>query len=147
MPVVRTCEMIPAPPAIVWRHLVDTARYPEWNPLIRSFRGELREGTDISFQIALGTLQLPIKARVVRAGGNELRWEGPAGSRWLSRIAHGSHYFRLTKCEGGTQLEHGEYFGGPAFELAWPAMNQRLHDGYSAFNRALKERATSAADK
>lgn len=142
MPVVRTYEVIPAPPAIVWRHLVDTERYPEWNPLIRSFRGELREGKDISFQIALGNLTLPIKARVVRAGGNELRWEGPADS-WLSRLAHGSHYFRLTKSEDGTLFEHGEYFGGPAFELAWPAMNKQLHQGYSDFNRALKARATT----
>lgn len=135
--------MIPAPPAIVWRHLVDTARYAEWNPLISSFRGDLREGTDIAFQLTLGKLSAPIKARVVRAGGNELRWEGPPGNPWLARLAHGSHYFRLTKCEGGTQLEHGEYFGGPAFELAWPALNKRLHEGYRAFNRALKARATS----
>ena len=144
MPLVRTEETIRGPPAIVWRHLVDSERYGEWNPLLGSFRGEFREGSDIRFKLNLGSTKLAIGARVVRAGDNELRWEGPT-NKALARLAHGSHYFRLSASEEGTVLEHGEYFGGPAFELLWPFLRTSVESAYRKFNRALAERAEGTA--
>ena len=36
--------VIPAPPAAVWEVLMDTARYPEWNPVFVSVGGPYEQG-------------------------------------------------------------------------------------------------------
>jgi hypothetical protein len=129
----------------VWRHLTDTARYDEWNPLIGDFHGKLEEGADISFRLSFGSQKLPLAARVVQADGHVLRWEGPS-SKLAARIGHASHYFRLERSsEGSTDLEHGEYFGGPAFELLWPALQPGLLKAYESFNAALAARCEAKA--
>ena len=136
VPLIRTRRTIRLSPEKVWRHLTDTAQYDEWNPLMSDFHGKLEEGANISFRLSLAGRKLAIAARVVQADGHVLRWEGPS-SKLAARFGHGSHYFRLDAVDGGTNLEHGEYFGGPAFELAWPALRPRLMKAYGAFNDAF----------
>lgn len=142
MPLIRTTKTISAPPQTVWRHLTHTSDYKEWNPLIHDFRGRFEEGCDVKFKIQLGSMRLPLDARVVRADGHELRWEGPA-SKTIGRLGHASHYFRLREQDGKTQFEHGEYFGGPVFELSFGLLKSQLDEAYNGFNDALAARCES----
>jgi len=133
MPQVLTSIAIAAPVERVWTALVDAERYDEWNPIMRDVRGRFTEGSPIGFRIKVGRLTVPISAKVVRADGTELRWEGGT-----SRVK-GSHYFHLEPlADGRTRLVHGEEFQGAPFVLAWPLLQGDLRTGYGALNAALK---------
>lgn len=137
MPSVRTQLEIDAAPEAVWRVLTDFASYDAWNPVLKKARGRAQAGAGLDFVLVIGLLKAPIAARVVRADGTELRWEGPR-VRALSPLARGSHYFRLTPTgDGRTRLEHGEDFGGPVFALPWKVLGPRVQASYEALNLAL----------
>ncbi|MBX3246579.1 MAG: SRPBCC domain-containing protein [Myxococcales bacterium] len=139
MPSILTTLVIDAPHEKVWSVLADFASYDAWNPLVRRVRGRAEVGAALDFQLQVGPIRAPIDARVVRADGRELRWEGPR-RRALSPLGRGSHYFRLEPAtEGRTRLVHGEDFGGPLFALPWPLLGPRLEAGYAALNRALAD--------
>lgn len=143
MPSVRTRIRIDAPAEKVWQVLADFGSYDEWNPVIRSPRGELRTGADLDFKLRLGKIDAPIAARLLCADGRELRWKGPRNPL-QAPLARGEHYFRIEDVPGETEsvdLVHGEDFGGPVFALPWRVLEPRLLASYEALNRALKRRA------
>ena len=141
MPVVLTSLAIDASPRRVWEVLTDFDAYREWNPLIRAPRGRAVAGEPFDFRLALGPIAVPIAARVVRADGQELRWEGPR-NRLQAPLGRGSHYFRLEPLgPDRTRLVHGEAFDGPLFGLSWRLVGPRLQEAYASLNRAIKARA------
>lgn len=141
MPAVLTSLAIDAPRDRIWAILTDFDAYPQWNPLIREPRGRARAGEPFDFRLELGPLRAPIAARIVRADGVELRWEGPRNPR-LAPLGRGSHFFRLEDLgTGRTRLVHGEVFEGPLFRLPWAWIAPRLEDAYASLNRAIKDRA------
>lgn len=143
MPLVLTSIAIDAPVQRVWEVLTDLDAYSEWNPVILNPRGELRPGGDFDFKIKMGRLEAPIAARIVRADGTELRWEGPRNAL-QKPLASGNHFFRLEALEDDrTRLVHGERFSGPLFSLPWRVLGPQVERGYEVLNRKLKERAES----
>ncbi len=137
MPSVRTHLEIDAAPEAVWRVLADFASYDAWNPVLKKARGRAEAGAELDFVLVLGPLKAPIAARIVRADGTELRWEGPRVGA-LAPLARGSHYFRVTPTAAGrTGLEHGEDFGGPVFTLPWKVLGPRVQASYERLNQAL----------
>ncbi len=140
MPVVLTSLAVDAPIDRVWETLTDFDAYPEWNPLILDPRGRAQVGEAFDFRLALGPIAVPIAARIVRADGTELRWEGPRSPLQAS-LGRGSHYVRLEPLEPGrTRVVHGEVFHGPLFRIPWALLGPRLQAAYASLNRALKER-------
>lgn len=141
MPLVLTSLAIDAPVKRVWEVLTDLDNYGAWNPVILEPRGDLRPGGDIDFKIKVGSLKAPIAARIVRADGTELRWEGPRNAL-QKPLASGNHFFRLEAIDDDrTRLVHGEKFTGPLFSLPWRFIGPQLEKGYEVLNRKLKERA------
>lgn len=135
---------IDAPPARVWSVLVDTPRYPQWNPFIVELRGELAVGRDIRFRFRIPPLpRLPGRATVLAFDAEaELRWAGRLLRPWLFRA---EHYHRLTPLAGGrTRFTHGEVFSGFLAVLAWPLLRWFARPVYGRFNRALRDRAGRA---
>jgi hypothetical protein len=131
---------IDAPPARVWGVLVDTPRYPQWNPFIVELQGELSAAQEIKFSFRIPPApRLPGRATVLKVvSGVELRWAGRLLWPWLFRA---EHYHLLVPVEGGrTRLEHGEIFSGLAAALAWPLLRVFAQPGYARFNQALRER-------
>jgi hypothetical protein len=92
---VRGATDIDAPPERVWAVLADTARYPEWNPFVRSLDGPLIAGG----RIAVG-LQLPgRKLQAMRPtlvevdAGRTFAWLGLIAvpmARWAASQLRGS---------------------------------------------------------
>jgi hypothetical protein len=131
---------IGAPPARVWAVLVDTPRYPQWNPFIVALRGVLAAGQAIRFRFRIPPApRLPGRATVLLAAPEaELRWAGRLLWPWLFRA---EHYHRLAPLDGGrTRLAHGEIFSGLLAVLAWPLLRVLAQPVYRRFNLALRER-------
>lgn len=131
---------IEAPPTRVWAVLVDTSRYPQWNPFIVELRGELSVAQDIRFFFRIPPApRLPGRATVLKfEAGAELRWAGRLLWPWLFRA---EHYHLLTPTDGGhTRFRHGEVFSGLLAVLAWPLLRFFAQPVYGRFNRALRER-------
>ncbi|MEO0326614.1 MAG: SRPBCC domain-containing protein [Myxococcota bacterium] len=136
---VLTSIAIDAPPAEVWDTLGDSSSWDRWNPMFGGFSGPFRAGASLDFQVALGIGKVPLAVTVVRADGEELRWEGPRAA--LQRpFAGANHYFRLEPLDGGarTRLVHGESFSGALLALIWPHVRKMLPAAYDQVNAALK---------
>lgn len=138
---VRTSLLIAAPPERVWRVLTDFAAYPEWNSIVRRFRGEVAPGAPVRFVIVIdGLLPLPFTARVSRCDpARAFGWRG--GAPLAPSLAWAEHYFLLEASGEGTLLHHREDFGGALGLLVRGPVHARVTRTYEAFNRALKARA------
>lgn len=131
---------IEAPPARVWRELVDTASYPGWNPFIRRLAGELREGEKIEVEIEPpGGRAMTFKPTVTAMKtGRELRWLGHLLVRGLF---DGEHRFEIEDLGGGrSRFTQSERFAG-LLVRPFAGTLAKTERGFEAMNRALKERA------
>ncbi len=146
MPQVVTAIDIDATPARLWDVLSDTARYDEWNPLIRDFRGTLEKGRKIKARIRVDQRSFGFDALLTRVERNEaLSWVGPA-IRPVRYFASGEHFFEIKDLGGGkSRLFHGEKFGGFLFDVesVWQKVGPEVERLYEAFNQAIKARAES----
>lgn len=131
---------IAAPPERVWSILADTARWNEWNPFVRSFEGELREGARVKVKIGppgKGTTTFRPRLLAVRPG-RELRWLGRLG---LPGLFDGEHHMSLEPLpDGGTRFHHGERFSGLLVPLLGGLL-RATEQGFTAMNQALKAKA------
>jgi hypothetical protein len=139
---IQTEIEIEAAPGEVWRVLTDFGAFPEWNPLVKSARGELRAGArlEIFVQVPDGP-GMKFTPEVLRVEpGRELRWVG----RLPLNLFNGEHFFKLEPAGAGrTRFVHGERFTG----FMIPFMNsaiQKTHRGYLLMNEALKARVEGA---
>jgi hypothetical protein len=148
MPQVVTAIDIAASPARVWEVLSDTARYAEWNPLIRDLRGDMRKGGKIRGRLHLESRKsFPFDAELTRFEPNEaLSWVGPS-LKPARFFASGEHFFEIKDVGNGrSRFFHGEKFGGILFgvESVWQKVGPEVEKLYGSFNEALKARVEAA---
>ena len=137
---IATASSLPAPPERVWSVLLDFARYPEWNPFIRSIEGSPSEGSVLRV-----TIQPPDgKAMTFRpivlrhSVGREFRWKGRL---LLPGLFDGEHYFGLAPAaDDATRFTHGEQFSGLLVPLFRGTLDRGTKAGFEAMNLALKQR-------
>lgn len=130
---------IAAPAPAVWAVLADTNGHADWNPLIVSMEGEVKEGTQLRNILQLpGASPMEFTPRVLVATENvELRWLGDAG---VPGIFDGEHYFLLEETGGGTTLfRHGENFTGFLSYPIFAFIGDDTKAGFEAMNAALKQ--------
>ncbi len=137
---------IAAPAERVWSVLTRFDAYPDWNPFIRSIRGEARAGARLAVSIlAAGDRTMTLRTRVLRADERrELRWRGRL---LLPGIFDGEHVFSIAPLDAGrVRLSQRETFRG----LLVPALGRVVFGatlaGFEEMNRALKLRAEQPAD-
>jgi hypothetical protein len=134
---------IPASQERVWAALVDTASYPQWNPFITKFFGELTVGQRLEVRIAPpGGRVMVFKPTVTQVEpGHRLEWLGTLGVRG---IFDGRHSFTLQSLgEHSTRLTQAEDFGGLLMPFAGPIL-ARTRAGFEAMNEALATRVSEA---
>lgn len=127
-----------APVHLVWDVLTSVSRYPDWNPLVVRYEGDLHVGARARITLAVDGRRLPRIPVVVETvdANRELAWSG--GPRL---VLHGTHYFRLGDAGAGrTRFEHGERFVGP-LARALSLVRSRAEASYQALNDALKVEA------
>jgi len=139
---ISTETEIDAPPARVWRVLVDLPAYREWNPFIVEATGTVAVGETLALRMALpGRAPMSIKPRLlVVAPERELRWKGRL---ILPGLFDGEHAFVLTPLDGGrTQLHHWERFSGLLLPIARGLVYEGTVQSFHALNAALAKRAS-----
>ena len=137
---ITTTISVAAPPERVWSVLLAFARYPEWNPFVRSIEGQASEGSVISvtIQSPMGKVMSFRPVILRNSAGRELRWKGKL---MLEGIFDGEHYFCLAPSgAGSTEFTHGERFTGLLVPLLRGALDRDTRSGFEAMNRALKQR-------
>ena len=131
---------ISASASSVWQVLTDFARYPEWNPFVRSVSGELVDGGELSVTTAsLLGIQLNFQLKVDSIHEN-------SGMRWLGQtikpgLLDGRHYFEIhERSPDRVRFVQYEEFSGTMVPFAWPVLSPLSRRGFESMNKALKER-------
>ena len=122
----------------IWNVLTDFEKYPDWNPFIRSIRGEKSVGGKLETTILPpNRKQMNFKPRILVFDANsELRWLGTAG---IKGLFDGEHYFKITDSgNGSVKFEHGEIFSGILVGIM-PKVLVDTKLGFELMNEALKK--------
>lgn len=136
---VHTERVVPAPPDAVWAVLADTARYPEWNPVLVEAPGSLTEGTSIAYQLREPSgRQYELKARVARVEvGVALDQKGG-----IPGVLTFHHQYRLEAVVGGTRVTQHEDYRGLG---VWFWDHGWVEPAYASVNEALAARVAALA--
>ena len=134
---------IEAPPAEVWRHLVDLAAFRDWNPFIPTASGVAEVGQKLSLRLqppgGRGITIRPTVTEVVQ--GSVFEWLGHLVVRGL---LDGRHRFELMPTPSGTHLVQSESFGGVLVRLLRRSLDGGTRAGFEAMNIALRRRVREA---
>jgi len=133
---------IEANPEKVWRILSDFASFPNWNPFMRSIKGDLEVGKKLTVFIQpSGARGLSMKPTVLAADRNhELRWIGHFG---VPGLFDGEHILHIELLEGGKRVKfiQRELFGGILLPFLTGMLRNDTARGFAEMNLALKQRA------
>jgi len=130
--------IIDAPPAAVWKHLIDVGRHDEWSQHFQ-LRGQPVVGGPGRIEFALFGVSTGANVVFQKVDEpRELRWHGgPKG------LAYGSHFFILEPLDGGTRtrFRHGESFSGLLAPFVVRLLGSNLGGpSYEGFNEDLRRR-------
>ncbi len=140
----RTEIEIDARPERVWAVLIDFEKFPDWNPFIRSIRGNVQVGSRLDVLLgASGTRAMRFRPIVKAVVPNrELRWLGRLG---LPRLFDGEHIFQIEPLGPiRSRFVQRERFRGLFVPLLARSLNRDARRGFEEMNRALRERVTDS---
>lgn len=143
MKTIETEIQINAKPQQIWEILTDLDKYREWNPFIKSIKGEIIEGKKLEVLISPpNTKEMTFKPTVLSAKTNsEFRW---LGHFLFPGIFDGEHIFTIEGNENGSLLVQKEIFKGLLVPIVWSNMKKNTKTGFELMNKALKQRAEEA---
>ena len=125
----------------VWEVLTDLPSYAEWNPMIRSARGELRAGSRLQLRFEpAGAKGRDFRPELLVVDPErELRWRGQPG---FPKLFESEHTFVIAPREDGTvHLDHDFIIYGLLAPLVGGRLKASVIGPFDDMNRALKERA------
>ncbi len=143
MKTIEAVTDIDAPVQAVWAELSAVSTYPDWNPFITSFEGELVVGARAEVRIA------PPGGRPMTFRPTITAVEDRHRLEWLGRLLvpgvfDGRHCFLLEELEHGrTRLTQTEAFGGVLVTLTSTTL-ERTREGFEEMNQAIRVRAEAA---
>jgi len=143
---VQTGITLDAAPGAVWQVLADAAAYPEWNTMITSVDGELREGCHIRIRVRLRFLPAIRLPFIVTAVYPEKRlcWVMTLFADLL-RVEHCFYISR--ERTGGVKFVNIERFSGIIGVLAGSVMRRMFRSDYERMNKAITQRVHMVASK
>lgn len=136
---IETSIIIDAPPAQVWQVLMNFDRYPQWNPFVKSIKGEAKMGAHLECTLQPEGMKPQVfKPTVVALElEREFAWLGKLG---ISGLFDGEHHFQLIPQDDKTLFIHKENFNGILVPLLLALIGDKTRRGFEAMNRALKQR-------
>jgi len=137
--------IIDAKPEQVWEKLADFDNYGNWNPFIKSLRGKMEPGEQLTVVIQPpGSSGMTFKPTVLVVQNNsEFRWIGKLG---MKGIFDGEHYFKLEGIgDNRTKFTQGEKFNGILVAFMG-GIFKKTQKGFELMNEALKRESEKNAD-
>lgn len=138
---IKTEIIINATKEKVWKLLCDIKNYPNWNPFIKSIKGQLKVGHQITVQIQAPKAKgMTFKPKVLSFEKNkELSW---LGHLLVPGIFDGQHKFNLLdNGNGTTTFIQSEKFKGILIPFFKKQLSTNTKNGFIAMNKKLKELA------
>jgi hypothetical protein len=129
----------------VWQVLTKLEHFSQWNPFIRSAKGELKVGSQLEMLIQpLGSSAMKFRPRVLKVEPNrEFRW---LGNLLIPGIFDGEHIFIIDSLsENKVRFQHYEQFNGILIPLLWKNLDTNVRQGFNQMNAALKKLAESTS--
>jgi len=136
----RTEIKIKATPEKIWSILTDFEKFPQWNPMMKSFKGNLAIGQKVTVKFEQpGTSGMTFKPTITKVEPNkEFRWQGHL---LFTGLFDGEHTFEIKDNKDGTcTFLHGENFKGILIPLFKKMLDVNTKQGFEMMNKALKER-------
>jgi hypothetical protein len=141
----KTSIEINSTPAKIWKVLLDFEKYPEWNPFIKSLRGDPKPGAKIEAKIhPPGQRAMTFKPILLKVEKyKELRW---IGHLLFPGIFDGEHVFTIESLDNSKVLfRQEEIFSGILVPVFWKSLYQYTRIGFIEMNQALKERVEKSS--
>lgn len=138
---IRTDITINADTNTVWNVLVSLEHYPDWNPMIRSARGNVANGEILTLRFnPPGTRPNIFRPKlIVVEPERELRW---LGIPRVPKVFDSEHYFAMERiAPEKTFLRHNMLFYGLVIPAIWPFFNGKIAGYFKLMNDAHKRRA------
>lgn len=130
---------IDAPAATVWAVLLDTAKWPQWDPSCEKIEGEVALGNKIKAFTKLSPGRaFPVKVTEL-VPSEKMTWSGgmPLG------LFKGERTFVLREHGGRTEFTLREVFSGPMLRLIGKSI-PNMTEPFEQFAAGLKRRAEAA---
>jgi len=138
---IRTEIIINVTPEKVWSILTNFDNYPNWNPFIKSIKGEVKLGNKIMARIEPPEAKgMTFKPTILTIETNkELSW---LGHLWFAGLFDGEHKFELIdNGNGTTTFIQNEKFKGILVPLFKKLLDNNTIKGFEEMNIKLKELA------
>ncbi len=135
---ISTQIIINASPEKVWTVLTDFDTYSDWNPFIKSIKGNVNVGNKINILID----GMKFKPEVlVYESNQEFKW---IGNLLVKGLFDGEHRFQLIdNGDGTTTFIQSEKFNGILVNMLSKKLDNETIPGFEAMNLALKNRVES----
>jgi len=138
---IKTEILINATPEKVWSILTNFDDYPNWNPFIKSIKGNVKVGNKIKARIEPPESKgMTFKPKILTFETNkELSW---VGHLLFTRLFDGEHKFELIdNGNGTTKFIQSEKFKGILVPLFKKQLDSNTKKGFEEMNKKLKELA------
>lgn len=138
---IKTEILINATPDKVWAILTDFENYPNWNPFIKSIKGQVAVGNTITARME------PPESNGMTFKPKVLEFETNKEFRWLGHLLFpglfdGEHKFELIDNKNGTTtFIQSEKFKGILVPLFKKMLDNNTKNGFILMNQKLKELA------
>jgi len=135
---IRTEIIINVTPEKVWSILTNFDNYPNWNPFIKSIKGEVKLGNKIMARIEPPEAKgMTFKPTILTIETNkELSW---LGHLWFAGLFDGEHKFELIdNGNGTTTFIQSEKFRGILVPFFKKQLDNNTKRGFEAMNKKLK---------
>ena len=138
---IKTEIVIKATPEKVWAILTDFDNYPNWNPFIKSIKGQVAVGNKIIARLE------PPKAKGMTFKPSVLIFDANKEFKWLGHLLFpglfdGEHKFELfDNGNGTTNFRQSEKFKGLLVSLFKKMLDNNTTNGFNLMNQKLKELA------
>ena len=131
---------IPAPPERAWDVLARTGDYPQWNPFVRRFAGDLAVGAQVEVDLKAGKREpRTMRPRIVEVDpGRSFTW---LGQFWAPGLLAARHRFTIEAAGDGSRLVQWERISGLLAPLFRVLLTRDTLVAFAALNDALAERA------
>jgi hypothetical protein len=138
---IKTEILINSSPKKIWTILEKFEDYPNWNPFVKSIKGNVKVGNKIEVTITPpDSKSMTFKPKVLTNElHKELSW---LGTLLFTGIFDGEHKFELVDNENGTStFIQSENFKGILVPLFAKSLDNKTKRGFETMNQKLKELA------